>query len=317
MSLAFGRVLKSTGSWYEVFDEKGQRHSCRLRGNIRLKGMKSTNPVAVGDYVRFDPVDKVIKEIEERDNYLVRRSNNLSRYSHIIASNIDQAVLVASYKEPRTSQGFIDRFLITCEAYGIVPFILMNKIDLLSEDELEEVAAFLYMYERAGYESMCISANRSPDDEIEKLKDRLRGKTSLVSGHSGVGKSSILNRIAPNLDLKIGEVSTVHYKGKHTTTFAEMFEIEENTFLIDSPGIKDFGLVHMEPEELAHYFPEFRELLPQCKFHNCRHLNEPKCAVKEAAEKGEIEPNRYWSYLTILESDEDLQQPDYLWRKTV
>lgn len=298
-----------------MMDNDGAFHNCVLKGKIRLKGIKSTNPIAVGDRVQFDQDTGTIISIDERKNYLIRRSNNLSKYSHIIAANLDKALLIASVKSPRTSQGFIDRFLLTCEAYGIEAVIVMNKCDQLSEEELDEVAGLLAIYEEIGYTTLMTSAEEQINiDEVEAL---IKGQKVLFSGHSGVGKSTIINLLMPDLDLKTGEISEINYKGKHTTTFAEMFLKDEDTFIVDTPGIKDFGLVNMEKEEVSHYFREMAELLADCKFSNCMHTHEPGCAVLAALEEGLIDTGRYHSYRGILEGDEEINNPDYLWRKTL
>lgn len=310
-----GLVFKSTGSHYSVMDSNGDFHNCVLKGKIRLKGIKSTNPIAVGDVVKFDTGKGTIISINERRNYLIRRSNNLSKYSHIIAANVDKALLIASVKSPRTSQGFIDRFLLTCEAYGIEAVIVMNKCDQLSEEELNEVAGLLALYEEIGYTTLMTSAEEKVN--ISEIEELIKGQTTLFSGHSGVGKSTIINLLMPDLGLKTGAISEVNYKGKHTTTFAEMFVKEGSTFIIDTPGIKDFGLVNMEKEEVSHYFREMAELLADCKFSNCMHTHEPGCAVIAALEEGLIDPGRYHSYRGILEGDEEINNPDYLWRKTL
>ncbi|MCB0738657.1 MAG: ribosome small subunit-dependent GTPase A [Bacteroidetes bacterium] len=310
-----GLVLKSTGSWYQVLAQNGELVELRLKGKIRLKGLKSTNPIAVGDYVLYDPETFTIADIEPRKNYLIRRSNNLSKYSHIIAANLDLAIVVASFKEPRTSQGFIDRFLLTCDAYDVPAIVLLNKIDLLEEEELLDAADFLGMYEEAGYPVHNISAKTY--DEWEWFEELLKDKTVLISGHSGVGKSTIINKLIPEVEIKTGDISEVNYKGKHTTTFAEMHVYAPNSYIIDTPGIKDFGLVNMEKQEISHYFREMAPLIADCKFSNCLHVEEPGCAVREAAEQGGIDPNRYFSYLNIIEGDEELNTPDYVWRKTV
>lgn len=315
MTAKKGLVLKSTGSWYLIESESGELIELRLKGKIRLKGLKSTNPIAVGDYVSYDTENNTIIGIEPRKNYLIRRSNNLSKYSHIIAANVDLAILVASFKEPRTSQGFIDRFLLTCEAYDLEAMVLLNKIDLLMEEELEMAAEFLEMYEEAGYKTLMISALKH--DSWDEFQTILKEKVVLVSGHSGVGKSTLINQLVPDLELKTGDISEVHFKGKHTTTFAEMHSLGNGSYLIDTPGIKDFGLVNMEKEEVSHYFPEMAPLLAECKFGNCMHINEPGCGVIKAVEAGEFDPNRYFSYLNIIEGDEELNTPDYVWRKTV
>lgn len=310
-----GVVFKSTGSWYQVLNDEGNFIDCRLKGKIRLKGIKSTNPVAVGDIVTYETENNTITGIKERKNYLIRRSNNLSKYSHIISANLDLACLIASFKNPRTSQGFIDRFLLTCEAYDVEAMIIMNKCDTLTEEEIDEVALLLALYEDIGYKTLMISAK--DEDHWPELLAELNAKTTLMSGHSGVGKSTIINKLIPGLELKTGVVSEVNYKGKHTTTFAEMFRMDDETFIIDTPGIKDFGLVNMEKHEVSHYFREMAPLLQECKFSNCLHVNEPGCAVIEAVESGEIDGYRYQNYLNIIHGDEEVNNPDYLWRKTL
>ena len=314
MSLKEGVVFKSTGSWYLVKADTGFIE-LRLKGKIRLKGIKSTNPVAVGDIVTFDPVSETIVSVVERKNYLIRRSNNLSKYSHVIAANIDLVLLITSFKNPRTSRGFIDRFVMTCEAYELEVVIVVNKTDQLSEDDLEEMDDMMRTYEHIDYPVLKISALE--EENWTAFEELIAGKTTLFSGHSGVGKSTIINKLIPDLGLKTGDISEVNYKGKHTTTFAEMFELEENTRIIDTPGIKDFGLVNMEREEISHYFREMAPLLEDCKFSNCLHLKEPGCAVTKGVVEGKIDPYRYDNYVNILEGDEEVNNPDYLWRKTI
>ena len=310
-----GLVKRSTGSWYEVINSQNEIVACRLKGKIRLKGLKSTNPVAVGDKVEFDPDSKTIIDTVKRKNYIIRRSNNLSKYTHIIAANIDLAIVVCSFKTPRTSQGFVDRFLLTCEAYDIPALILLNKIDLLNDEEKEQADAFLEMYEQIGYQTLKMCAiTKSNWSELEAI---VKDKTSLFSGHSGVGKSTIIKELIPDVDIAIGKVSEANFKGKHTTTFAEMHLLPIGGYLIDTPGIKDFGLVNMEREELSHYFPELADKIAECKFSNCLHVNEPGCAVIAAVEQGEIDFNRYFSYISILEGDAEVNTPDYIWRKTL
>ncbi len=315
MSDKEGLVFKSTGSWYQVLNSNGEFIDCRLKGKIRLKGIKSTNPVAVGDVVFYETENNTITGIKERKNYLIRRSNNLSKYSHIIAANLDLACLIVSFKNPRTSQGFIDRFLLTCEAYGVEAMIVMNKCDTYSDEEIDEVALLLALYEEIGYKTLMISAKE--DNHWPELLVVLENKTTLISGHSGVGKSTIINKLIPGLALKTGDVSEVNYKGKHTTTFAEMFRVNKTTKIIDTPGIKDFGLVNMEKHEVSHYFREMAPLLQHCKFSNCLHINEPGCAVIQAVDEGEIDGFRYQNYLNIIYGDEEINNPDYLWRKTI
>lgn len=297
-----GRVIKSTGSWYLLRNEEGEIFKARIRGKFRLDNIQHTNPVAVGDFVDFE-VDKdglaVIQKIHERKNYIIRRSVNLSKKSHIIASNIDKAFLVVTLDNPKTSFGFIDRFLVTAEAYHIPVMLVFNKMDTYDEEMLEEVKYYKFIYENIGYETIEVSALTGFN--IDQLKSELKGITSLIAGHSGVGKSTLMNVLHPNLDLKTSVVSDFNQKGQHTTTFAEMYEWPFGGFSIDTPGIKEFGLVEMEREEIQHYFPEIFELKSECKFDNCLHLNEPKCAVIQAVENAEIAPSRYENYLGFME----------------
>ena len=297
-----GRVIKSTGSWYQLRNEEGEIFKARIRGKFRLDNIQHTNPVAVGDFVDFE-VDKdglaVIQKIHERKNYIIRRSVNLSKKSHIIASNIDKAFLVVTLDNPKTSFGFIDRFLVTAEAYHIPVMLVFNKMDTYDEEMLEEVKYYKFIYENIGYETIEVSALTGFN--IDQLKSELKGITSLIAGHSGVGKSTLMNVLHPNLDLKTSVVSDFNQKGQHTTTFAEMYEWPFGGFSVDTPGIKEFGLVEMEKEEIQHYFPEIFELKSECKFDNCLHLNEPKCAVIQAVENAEIAPSRYENYLGFME----------------
>jgi ribosome biogenesis GTPase len=301
-----GVVIKSTGSWYTVLSEN-TTIECRIKGVFRIKGIKSTNPIAVGDDVEFEmEVDGrgVIHAIGERKNYIIRKSINLSKQSHILAANVDQALLIVTLAFPRTSTGFIDRFLLTAEAYHIPTVIIFNKVDLFLQDErsMEELNDFIALYERIGYKCYKVSATEKLDIEI--VKSITTNKTSLVAGHSGVGKSTLVNAMDANLDLKVGEISDAHSKGKHTTTFAEMHPLNYGGFIIDTPGIKELGLVDMEKEEIANYFPEMQSIKNQCKFNNCVHINEPKCAVIAAVERGEIALSRYGSYLGIMHGEE-------------
>jgi ribosome biogenesis GTPase / thiamine phosphate phosphatase len=299
-----GIVTKSTGSWYHLRTEDGTTYQARIRGKFRIANIKHTNPIAVGDEVDFE-IDKddiaVITKIYDRKNYIIRKSVNLSKKTHIIASNIDVAFLVVTMSNPKTSFGFIDRFLITAEAYQIPVVILFNKIDVYQQDELDDLLLYKHIYNSIGYESIDISAETGLN--LDLVKDLMKDKVSLVSGHSGVGKSTLLNALHPDLNLKTHQVSDFNSKGQHTTTFAQMFEWPFGGFIIDTPGIKEFGLVHIEKSELQNYFPEILELRSECKFDNCIHVNEPKCAVRDAVDAMEIAPSRYESYLTFLEED--------------
>lgn len=302
-----GKVIKSTGSWYAVMDKDGLVHDCRIKGKFRIQGIKSTNPVAVGDNVEFEleaDNNGVIHKLEERKNYIIRKSINLSKQSHILAANVDQALLVVTLAFPRTSAGFIDRFLLTAEAYHIPTIIVFNKMDLFEHDEeaMKEVNAFIAIYENIGY--LCYKTSSKNSQSINRLKELTKNKITLLAGHSGVGKSTLVNAMDVNLNLKVGEISDAHNKGKHTTTFAEMHPLQYGGFIIDTPGIKELGLVDMQKEEISDYFPEMRALKNECKFNNCLHLNEPKCAVLKAVEAGEIEPSRYQSYLGIMNGEE-------------
>lgn len=300
-----GRVIKSTGSWYTVETTEGRRIDCRVRGKLRTKGIRSTNPVAVGDEVEVtgEKDNYVISEIQERKNYIVRRSVNLSKESHIIAANLDLAAIVVTLKNPITFPVFIDRFCVAAEAYHIPVAVIINKADMLDGEELELAEEFLSVYRRIGYQTRITSAETG--EGLEELKIMLEGKTVLLSGHSGVGKSRLINSIDPSLQVRVGDISEYHQMGKHTTTFAEMHPLAFGGYIVDTPGIRGFGLVHFEKEELAGYFPEMRRLLPECKFYNCIHLNEPKCAVKAALETGEVARTRYESYLNMLQESED------------
>ena len=298
-----GIVIKSTGSWYEVRNESGEVVLCRLRGKIRLDGIRATNPVAVGDKVIFEKENNkdtcVINKILPRHNVIVRKSVNLSKASHIIASNIDQAILVATIAQPRTSTGFIDRFLVTAEAYHIPTTIVFNKCDLYDEEQMAQAEELISTFENIGYKSFMISAKTGY--RCDELKEIMKDKVSLFSGHSGVGKSALVNRLDPNLNVRVGEISDVHEKGKHTTTFSQMFPLSFGGYIIDSPGIKEFGLYDMEKETLAQRFPEMRNLMHECKFSNCTHLHEPHCAIKDAVENNVIADWRYNDYCSMME----------------
>ncbi|WP_312697254.1 ribosome small subunit-dependent GTPase A [Sphingobacterium mizutaii] len=300
-----GLVTKSTGSWYQVLGDDGNRYECRIKGIFRTQGIKTTNPIAVGDRVEFEieqgQQSAVITKLEPRKNYIIRRSVNLSKQTQIIGANLDLALLVVTLASPPTSTGFIDRFLVTAEAYGIPAALVFNKLDLFSDEGLEILAEYIAIYENLGYPCFTVSALER--ENIETLNEVLKDKITLISGHSGVGKSTLINAIIPGSDLKTGNISDWSDKGKHTTTFAEMIDLPFGGKLIDTPGIRELGIVDIEPQELSHYFPEMRNLLNQCKFHNCRHINEPGCAVLDALENGEIEPSRYDSYLSIYNNE--------------
>lgn len=295
------RVIKSTGSWYLIHNESGEMLKARIRGKFRMDKIQHTNPITVGDWVEFE-VDKdglaVITKIEKRKNYIIRRSVNLSKRTHIIASNIDRAFLIATVDNPKTSTGFIDRFLITAEAYHIPVTILINKIDACNEDSLREAEAYRKLYEKIGYQVIKISAISGYN--FDKLRKELKGIVSLFSGHSGVGKSTLMNLLNPELKIKTAEVSDFNKKGQHTTTFAEMHSWSFGGYCIDTPGIKEFGLAEMKPEEIQQYFPEIWALKDKCKFDNCMHQNEPNCGIAAAVKLGEIASSRYKSYLEFL-----------------
>ena len=288
----------------------GRYYDCRLKGKIRLKGIKSTNPIAVGDRVVFELEEDrgVITEIHPRDNYIIRKSVNLSKQTHIIASNIDLAFLVVTLNNPPTSTTFIDRFLVTAEAYDIKTILLFNKVDSYNDDELAEVKYLAMMYRKVGYE--CIGISAVTGKNIEKVKEVMKGNTCMVSGHSGAGKSTLINTIAPELQLKTASLSIQHQQGQHTTTFAEMFDLSFGARIIDTPGIKGFGMVDVEKEELTDYFPEFFALKGRCKFNNCLHTDEPQCAVKEALENDNIAWSRYKSYLQILKGEDSVYREE-------
>ena len=309
-----GLVFKSTGSWYTVKTINGKVYECRIKGKFRLKGIKSTNPIAVGDYVDFELETKnneetgVIHKIHERDNYIVRKSVNLSKQTHIIAANVDQVFLLITINNPPTFTSFIDRFLVTAEAYDVKTILLFNKVDAYDEDTLLEVKFLAALYRKIGYE--CIGISAKTGKNIDKVKQLMKDKVSMFTGHSGVGKSTLVNAIEPDLDLKTKEISLQHSQGQHTTTFAEMFELSFDARIIDTPGIKGFGVVDMEKEEVGDYFPEFFRLKQDCKFNNCLHVKEPKCAVKAALENDEIAYSRYRSYLQILEGEDEHYRTD-------
>ena len=309
-----GIVYKSTGSWYTVKTEQGLFYECRLKGKFRIRGIKTTNPVSVGDKVFFE-IDNlgddefgVIYEIENRNNYIIRKSVNLSKQTQIIAANIDLAFLIVTLNNPPTSTAFIDRFLVTSEAYGIKTILLFNKIDSYNEEELVTVKYLAHLYRSIGYE--CIGISAMTGKNLDKVKVLMKNKVSVFSGHSGVGKSTLVNAIEPSLNLKTKEISDQHLQGQHTTTFAEMYDLSFDAQIIDTPGIKGFGMVEIDKEELSGFYPEFFKLKEHCKFHNCLHIEEPKCAVKEALENEEIAWSRYKSYLQILEGEEEHYRKD-------
>lgn len=309
-----GTVYKSTGSWYTVKSESGDFVECRMKGKFRIKGIKSTNPIAVGDIVDYeldktsDAVTGTIHNIHERKNYIVRKSVNLSKQIHIIASNIDQVFLLVTIDNPPTTTSFIDRFLVTAEAYGIEAILIFNKIDTLTEQTLDDQLYLQHIYSEIGYK--CLRISSTENKGVDQLKEMMIGKVSMFSGHSGVGKSTLVNAMEPSLHLKTTVISEQSKQGQHTTTFAEMYDLSFDARIIDTPGIKGFGIVDMEKEEISGYFPEFFKLKDQCKFNNCLHKEEPHCAIKAALEKDEIAWSRYNSYLKILEGDDEHYRTD-------
>ncbi|WP_437398944.1 ribosome small subunit-dependent GTPase A [Flagellimonas lutimaris] len=304
-----GTVYKSTGSWYTVKSDEGDFYECRIKGKFRTQGIKSTNPVAVGDHVGFDletigdETVGIITEIGERKNYIVRKSVKLSKQTHIIAANLDQVFLLVTLNNPPTFTSFIDRFLVTAEAYEIPVVLLFNKMDIYSEEEKFEVDYLIDLYTKIGYN--CIQIEAKQGINVDKVKELMLGNISMFAGHSGVGKSTLVNALEPGLKLKTAEISEQHLQGQHTTTFAEMYDLSFDARIIDTPGIKGFGIVDMEKQEIGNYFPEFFKLKSECKFHNCLHLDEPKCAIKEALETNEIAASRYRSYVQMITGDED------------
>ena len=309
-----GTVYKSTGSWYYVKSEDNKFYNCRIKGKFRMKGIKSTNPIAVGDVVDFDldetvdEVNGIITNIHDRKNYIVRKSVNLSKQTHIIASNIDIGFLIVTINNPITTTSFIDRFLVTAKAYGIEAILIFNKIDTFDDATLDEQLYLQHTYEQIGYK--CLRVSATDNKGVATLMDLMKGKVSMFSGHSGVGKSTLVNAIEPTLNLKTKEISNSHAQGQHTTTFAEMFDLSNNIRIIDTPGIRGFGMVDMEKQEVSDYFPEFFELKADCKFNNCLHKEEPHCAIKKALEEDKIAWSRYQSYLKILEGDEEHYRND-------
>lgn len=309
-----GLVYKSTGSWYTVKTNDNSFLDCRIKGKFRIKGIKSTNPIAVGDIVDYDienttdETTGVITAIHDRKNYIVRKSVNLSKQTHIIASNIDVVFLLVTINNPPTTTSFIDRFLVTAEAYGIEAVLVFNKIDTFDEITFDEQLFLQYTYESIGYKTVRVSAKENKG--LEELKELMEGRVSMFSGHSGVGKSTLVNALEPTLNLKTKQISDSHSQGQHTTTFAEMYDLTFDAKIIDTPGIRGFGVVDMEKQEVGDYFPELFALKGDCKFNNCLHKEEPHCAVKKALEKDQISWTRYKSYLQILEGDDEHYRSD-------
>lgn len=301
-----GLVIKNTGSWYLVKTDDGTTVECKVKGNFRLKGIRSTNPVAVGDrvqIVRNAEGTAFIHEIEERKNYIIRRASNLSKQSHILASNLDQCMLLITVNYPETSTTFIDRFLATTEAYRVPVMLVFNKVDRYDADELHYLESLIHLYTTIGYPCYRISALK--EEGIDTLRSELKGKVTLLSGNSGTGKSTLINALLPQADARTGEISQVHNKGMHTTTFSEMFPLPDGGYLIDTPGIKGFGTFDMEVEEIGHYFPEIFATSAHCKYSNCTHRQEPGCAVRQAVEEHYISTSRYTSYLSMLDDKEE------------
>ncbi len=301
-----GLVTKSTGSWYQVKTPGGQRVDCRIKGKFRTKGITTTNPIAVGDRVDFTMEPElgtgVITDLYQRKNYIIRKSINLSKQAQILAANLDQAFLVVTLASPRTSLGFIDRFLVSAEAYDIPASLVFNKLDLFSDEGLAILDEFKAIYQNIGYP--CYEVSALEGTHVDQVAEAIRDKVTLFSGHSGVGKSSLINTLLPELQLRTTEISEWHDKGMHTTTFAEMFELPHGGYIIDTPGIRELGVIDIEKQELSHFFPEMRARLNQCRFNSCRHITEPGCAIIKAVEEGEISQSRYESYLSIYHGND-------------
>lgn len=302
-----GIVVKTTGTFYAVRTENGEAISCRIRGKVRLENSKSTSPAVVGDWVNIEKDkrsdDYFISFIHERKNHIVRKSINLSKQTHVIAANIDQAVLIVTLALPKTSLQFIDRYLVTCEAYRIPAVLVFNKIDLYDNETNQELNDYIEIYTKAGYQ--CLTVSAVTKEGMRDFKTLITDKISLLSGHSGVGKSTLINAAEPGLNLKVQEISEYHLKGKHTTTFSEMLPLTNGGYIIDTPGIKGFGLYNIRKEELFHFFPEMFRLTAQCQYYNCTHVHEPGCKIREAMEAGEISYSRYINYISMLESSEE------------
>jgi len=313
-----GTVYKSTGSWYTVKGRDGSFYECRIKGKFRMEGIKSTNPIAVGDGVSFElepqgSMDEsdpqgIIHAIDDRKNYIVRKSVNLSKQTHIIAANLDRVFLMITLNNPPTHTAFIDRFLVSAEAYGIEAVLLFNKIDSYTQDELYEIKYLTHLYTQIGYQ--CLEVSALTGHNVDKLKALMKDKVTLFSGHSGVGKSTLVNAIENRLDLKTAAISMQHMQGQHTTTFAEMYDLSFGGHIIDTPGIKGFGIVDLEPQDIGNFFPEFFAVKQNCKFHNCLHLEEPKCAVKQGVEAETLSTSRYRSYVQMLQDEEGNYRQD-------
>ena len=301
-----GLVIRNTGSWYTVQADDKTTWECKVKGNFRLKGIRSTNPVAIGDRVEFNPLDgqtALITGIDDRKNYVIRKSANLSKQSHILAANVNQCFLFVTLRQPETSTIFIDRFLASAEAYRIPVVLIFNKTDLLDEEDKKLLDGLIHLYTTVGY--ACRSVSAQTGEGVEELRELLKGNVTLLSGNSGVGKSTLINRLFPQLNLKTSEISDANNTGKHTTTFSEMFPVENDGFIIDTPGIKGFGTFDMEREEIGHYFKDIFHFSAQCRFNNCTHTHEPGCAVLAAVEHHDISQSRYNSYLSILDDPND------------